>query len=816
MATPQQIRRRGRWSLIIGTVFAALTLGAVLAYASSGSPSVTSDFADYAPGSTVTLTGSGWQSGEAVHIFVNDNVGQTWSYNADVTTDDQGNFTNSFQLPDWFVAMYSATATGASSGVATTTFTDQVAFSLDSATFAWYQGGNFDLTVSGTYRCDTNSPTANNCTSASIALGVFHSDGTNNSVSGAAVATQTLAKGPAAAGTAWTHTFQFRTSPAAGQFAIPSDGKYDVKAAFTFSPGSAGSTANNKFNDDAFGVDSTPPTSAVTSVTQGNPLTASGTASDATSGLNAGNPKPLHVEIRIGSSGGSTVAGTGQEINVAGGGGWSYSTSTFPTTPGTYCVVSRATDVAGNVQSGVGSSCYAIAAPDTTAPSIGFTTSPSSPNGDNGWFKTSPVVVHMTATDADDNISNIACTVDSVGVTLTNTSGIGSSHTASGDISIATDGGHTVSCTATDSHSNTTNPAGTTGVKIDTVAPSVSGAPTTSPNGAGWYKTDVTIDWTCNDATSALAAGCPAGSTISSEGTGRTASSGNVYDNAGNFTNATSSPAVNIDKTKPTITFDHRSPLANVDGWSKTDVTVYWNCTDSLSGPVAAFVNETTSGEGSNLSVTGTCEDKAGNTADNQQSGIKVDKTAPTVNCNAASLVLNQPNAEVSAAVSDALSGPVNTTEYGNANTSSVGSKTVSITGSDNAGNQTTKACSYTVGYNFDGLYAPVDRPTTMNVSKAGQAIPLKWRLTDYFGSGVTTLTSVTVNVQGVNCSLSTTIDQLEEYAPGSSGLQNLGNGYYQFNWKTPTSYLNSCKSLSLNLGEADPRSNLALFTFKK
>jgi hypothetical protein len=738
MATPQQIRRRGRWSLIIGTVFAALTLGAVLAYASSGSPSVTSDFADYAPGSTVTLTGSGWQSGEAVHIFVNDNVGQTWSYNADVTTDDQGNFTNSFQLPDWFVAMYSATATGASSGVATTTFTDQVAFSLDSATFAWYQGGNFDLTVSGTYRCDTNSPTANNCTSASIALGVFHSDGTNNSVSGAAVATQTLAKGPAAAGTAWTHTFQFRTSPAAGQFAIPSDGKYDVKAAFTFSPGSAGSTANNKFNDDAFGVDSTPPTSAVTSVTQGNPLTASGTASDATSGLNAGNPKPLHVEIRIGSSGGSTVAGTGQEINVAGGGGWSYSTSTFPTTPGTYCVVSRATDVAGNVQSGVGSSCYAIAAPDTTAPSIGFTTSPSSPNGDNGWFKTSPVVVHMTATDADDNISNIACTVDSVGVTLTNTSGIGSSHTASGDISIATDGDRTVSCTATDSHSNTTNPAGTTGVKIDTVAPSVSGAPTTSPNGAGWYKTDVTIDWTCNDATSALAAGCPAGSTISSEGTGRTASSGNVYDNAGNFTNATSSPAVNIDKT------------------------------------------------------------------------------APTVNCNAASFVLNQPNAEVSAAVSDALSGPVNTTEYGNANTSSVGSKTVSITGSDNAGNQTTKACSYTVGYNFDGLYAPVDRPTTMNVSKAGQAIPLKWRLTDYFGSGVTTLTSVTVNVQGVNCSLSTTIDQLEEYAPGSSGLQNLGNGYYQFNWKTPTSYLNSCKSLSLNLGEADPRSNLALFTFKK
>ena len=34
------------------------------------------------------------------------------------------------------------------------------------------------------------------------------------------------------------------------------------------------------------------------------------------------------------------------------------------------------------------------------------------------------------------------------------------------------------------------------------------------------------------------------------------------------------------------------------------------------------------------------------------------------------------------------------------------------------------------VKYNFIGFSAPVDRPNTMNVSKAGQAIPLKWRLT--------------------------------------------------------------------------------------
>jgi hypothetical protein len=34
------------------------------------------------------------------------------------------------------------------------------------------------------------------------------------------------------------------------------------------------------------------------------------------------------------------------------------------------------------------------------------------------------------------------------------------------------------------------------------------------------------------------------------------------------------------------------------------------------------------------------------------------------------------------------------------------------------------------------------------------------------------------------------------------SGLQNLGDGYYQLNWKTPASYAKSCRTLQLDLGE--------------
>src|SRR5215210_4375363 len=87
-------------------------------------PSIASDQEDYAPGSLVTLTGSDWAAGEKVHIYVNDNGGQTWERNADVTANVTGQIMDQFLLPDWFVATYAVTATGSLSGTATPTFTD--------------------------------------------------------------------------------------------------------------------------------------------------------------------------------------------------------------------------------------------------------------------------------------------------------------------------------------------------------------------------------------------------------------------------------------------------------------------------------------------------------------------------------------------------------------------------------------------------------------------------------------------------------------------------------------------------------------------
>src|SRR4029453_14819997 len=61
-------------------------------------------------------------------------------------------------------------------------------------------------------------------------------------------------------------------------------------------------------------------------------------------------------------------------------------------------------------------------------------------------------------------------------------------------------------------------------VNIDKNAPTLSGAPATSPNAAGWYKADVSVAWTCTDTGgSGFAAGAGDNSSIHGEGTGLTA-----------------------------------------------------------------------------------------------------------------------------------------------------------------------------------------------------------------------------------------------------------------------------------------------------
>jgi hypothetical protein len=125
---PSPATRRIPRALLLVLVIAQMVVPAsAFAQVSSGDPvgpSIASDKDDYAPAELVTLTGSGWQPSESVHIWVNDDQGRTWERNSNVTADENGNITDSFNLPDWFVATYEVIATGELSGIARTNFTD--------------------------------------------------------------------------------------------------------------------------------------------------------------------------------------------------------------------------------------------------------------------------------------------------------------------------------------------------------------------------------------------------------------------------------------------------------------------------------------------------------------------------------------------------------------------------------------------------------------------------------------------------------------------------------------------------------------------
>src|SRR6185436_10118384 len=115
--------------------------------------------------------------------------------------------------------------------------------------------------------------------------------------------------------------------------------------------------------------------------------------------------------------------------------------------------------------------------------------------GNNGWY-TSDVQVSWSVADAESTVSDqTGCDTQTV---MADTNGI------------------TFTCQATSAGG--TNSQSVT-VKRDATAPTLSAAATTSPNGAGWYKTNVTVQFTCSDLLSGVLSGaCPANQTLTTEG----------------------------------------------------------------------------------------------------------------------------------------------------------------------------------------------------------------------------------------------------------------------------------------------------------
>ena len=123
---------------------------------------------------------------------------------------------------------------------------------------------------------------------------------------------------------------------------------------------------------------------------------------------------------------------------------------------------------------------------------------------------------------------------------------------------------------------------------------------------------------------------------------------------------------------------------------------------------------------------------------------------------------------------------------------------------------------TFATQYDFVGFTQPVDM-AGFNIAKAGNGIPLKWRVLDAQGSPVSDIASATASVKPSNrCSGGTAGDVIETYVAGNqSALQNLGNGYYQLDWRTTKSWSNSCKELVFSLDGATVLEANPAFSFK-
>jgi hypothetical protein len=152
----------------------------------------------------------------------------------------------------------------------------------------------------------------------------------------------------------------------------------------------------------------------------------------------------------------------------------------------------------------------------------------------------------------------------------------------------------------------------------------------------------------------------------------------------------------------------------------------------------------------------------------------------------------------------------VNVQLTSSANYATMTSATLTIGGVSGTFSVTTLAVVY------DGFFSPVDNLPLVNSAKAGQAIPVKWRLTDANGVPISDpasfkdLASYLISCGSVSGDPTSAI---EEYATASSGLQYSGDGYWQFNWKTPKTYAGQCRMMVLILG--DGSAHVADFKFK-
>jgi hypothetical protein len=293
----------------------------------------------------------------------------------------------------------------------------------------------------------------------------------------------------------------------------------------------------------------------------------------------------------------------------------------------------------------------------------------------------------------------------------------------------------------------------------------------------------------------------------------------NYKDTGGLAANTAIATYTIVDTIAPTISHSLSGGTLNSNDWYNQDVTVTFTCSDVPGSGIQSCLGDTTLGEGTNQSVTGTATDWAGNTATNTASGINIDKTPPKVSLvggpvDGASYYFGYVPAAPTCTASDDLShlaGDCVVTGGG----TTVGPQYYTATATDMAGNQATDTHYYTVSaWTLNGFYQPVDMNGVWNTVKGGSTVPLKFEV--FAGSTELTDTSVvqSFTVKGVVCpGAEAATAPIEFVTTGGTSLRyDSTGGQFIQNWKTPTG---AGKCYSTTMTTLDGSSITALFKIK-
>ena len=388
------------------------------------------------------------------------------------------------------------------------------------------------------------------------------------------------------------------------------------------------------------------------------------------------------------------------------------------------------------------------------------------------------------------------------------------------------------------------------------VAPTKPGQPAltsgTSPNRTGQFtlgwtvSTDVaadTVTYTLmkKDADDAGYSVVAAGLTSASYtfGSGNAAAEGTwTYkvlasdEDGGTSPESDASNGVKVDKSAPSApdaTTNPASPVANSGGWFKDTVTVsYGGSTDPAladtsagSGVVSYTAAQVFSTSGTHP-YTGKATDNAGNDSTATTGNVQVDATNPSVSisgCPTAPVILGS-SQSITVTARDDHSGLVSDPSGSvGLDTSSVGqNKTKKIDVEDKVGLTNSATCTYSVIFNWNGFFQPIDNNGVFNQAQAGRTIPAKFSLGGDQGLNILSTTPVVSpsSIQ-VACPNSTSqIDQLEELSTATvSGLKyDALVDQYIYNWKTLSTYAGTCRKFTLTL--TDGTSHIAYFKFTK